>query len=194
MNFGELNSYEIGGLSFTILRYVHLDSICYIFGTTAKGTRFVKTLHVHYIIQILFSSIFMRMYVPGSCRINLMRTARPATPLELRHRYLAPNSISNWANARARHNVHQAAQLKAKVIPMHSAKTSGSWNPQGSPLLLPGWSISSSDVSDNCNSHHSRIVSVTSPVEEGSDSTGGWIPLSIKLQRMLNTHHIIKQL
>jgi len=38
------------------------------------GVSFVKTFHTHYIIQNIFSSRVMRTYVPGSCRINLMRT------------------------------------------------------------------------------------------------------------------------
>jgi len=33
-----------------------------------------------------------------------------------------------------------------------------------------------------------------SPVDQGGDSTGHQIPLSIKQQGMLNTHHIMKQL
>jgi len=35
---------------------------------------------------------------------------------------------------------------------------------------------------------------MTSPVDQGGDSTGSRIPLSIKLQGMLNTHRIMKQL
>jgi len=35
---------------------------------------------------------------------------------------------------------------------------------------------------------------MTSPVDQGGDSTGRRIPLSIKLQGMLNTHYIMKQL
>jgi len=88
--------------------------------------------------------------------------ARPATPSELRHTYLAPNAVSNWANTIARGNVNLAAQLKAKAIPMNHAQAGGSPNPQDSPLFLPGWSSSSSDISVNFDSHHSRIVCMTS--------------------------------
>jgi len=35
---------------------------------------------------------------------------------------------------------------------------------------------------------------MTSPVDQGGDSTGRWIPLSSKPQGMLNTHRIMKQL
>ena len=76
---------------------------------------------------------------------------------------------------------------------MNSTKASGSQNPQDSPLFLPGWSSSSSDVSDDFDSHRRR-VSMTSPVDQGGDSTGRRIPLSIKPQGMLNTHRIMKQL
>jgi len=120
--------------------------------------------------------------------------ARPATPPEPRHRYLAPNAVSNWANALAGRNVKPAAQPKGKAIPMNSTKASGSQNPQDSPLFLPGWSSSTSDVSDDFDSHRSRVVSMTSPVDQGGHSTGRRIPLSIKAQGMLNTHRMMKQL
>ena len=35
---------------------------------------------------------------------------------------------------------------------------------------------------------------MTSPVDQGRDSTGRRIPVSIKPQGMLNTHHMMKQL
>jgi len=91
--------------------------------------------------------------------------ARPATPPEPRHRYIAPNALSNWANPLAGRNVNPAAQPKGKPIPMNSTKASGSQNPQDSPLFLPGWSSSSSDVLDDFDSHRSRVVSMTSPVD-----------------------------
>ena len=164
------------------------------------GASFVKTLHTHYIIQIIFSSRVMRMYVPGSCRINLMRTvychrpltpARPATPPELRHRYLPPNAASNWANALAGRNVNPEAQPNGKAIPMNSTKASGSQNRQDSPLFLLGWSSSSLDFSEDFDSHRSSVVSMTSPVDQGGNSPGRRIPLSIKPQGMLNTHRIM---
>jgi len=77
---------------------------------------------------------------------------------------------------------------------MNSTKASGAHNPQDSPLFLPGWSRSSSDLSDDFDSHRSMVVSMTSPVNQGGDSTGSRIPLSIKAQGMMNTHRIMKQL
>jgi len=77
---------------------------------------------------------------------------------------------------------------------MNSTEASGSQNPQDSPLFVPGWSSPSSDVSDNFDSHRSRVVSITSPIDQGGDSSGRPIPLSIKPQGMLNTHRIMKQL
>jgi len=117
--------------------------------------------------------------------------ARPATPPEPRHRYLAPNAVSNWANALAGRNVNPAAQPKGKVIPMNSTKASGSQNPQDSPLFLRGWSRSLSDVSDDFDSPRSSVVGMTSPVDQGGDSTGRRISLSIKRQGMLKhtSHH-----
>ena len=120
--------------------------------------------------------------------------ARLATPPEPRHRYLTPYAVCNWANALARRNVNLAAQPKGKAIPMNSTKASGSQNPQESPLSLPGWSSSSSHVSDHFGSHRSRVVSMTSPVDQGGDSTGRRIPLSIRPLGMLNTHRIMQLL
>jgi len=102
--------------------------------------------------------------------------------------------VSNLANILVKRNVNQAAQPKGKDIPMNGTKVSGSPNPQDSPLFLPGWPSSLSDVSEDFDLHRSRVVSMTSPVDPGGDSTGHWIPLSIKPLGMLNTHRIMKQL
>ena len=77
---------------------------------------------------------------------------------------------------------------------MSGTKASGSRDAQDSPLFLPGWSSSSSDVSDDLDSRLGRTVSMTSPVDQGGDSPRRRIPLSIKPQAMLNTHRSIEQL
>jgi len=77
---------------------------------------------------------------------------------------------------------------------MNTTKASGSQNLQDSPLFLPGWSSSASDVSDDFAAHRSTVVSMPSPVDQGGDSTARRIILSIKPQGMLNTHRIMKQL
>lgn len=209
MDFAELNSYDIGGLSSAILRCVPSDSIRYIFGATGEGRRELRedpTHALHYSNYIFIQSdedvrTWLLSNQPNEDPLDVLvychrpsTPARPATPPEPRHRYLAPNAVSNWANALAGRNVNPAAQPKGKAIPMNSTKASGSQNPQDSPLFLPGWSSSSSDVSDDFDSHRSRVVSMTSPVDQGGDSTGRRIPLSIKPQGMLNTHRIMKQL
>jgi len=53
-------------------------------------------------------------------------SARPAIQPEPRHIYLAPNAVSNWANALAGHNVNPAAQPKEKAIPLNGTTASGS--------------------------------------------------------------------
>ena len=209
MDFAELNSYEIGGLSSAILRCVPLDSICYIIGTTGEGRQELRedpthALHYSTYIFILCDEVvrtWLLLNQPNENPLDVLvycyhrsTPARPTTPPEPRHIYLAPNAVSNWANALAGHNVNPAAQPKGKAIPMNGTKASRSQNPQESPLFLLGGSSLSSDVSDNFDSHHSRVVSMTSPDHQGGDATGGQIPLSIKLQGMLNTHRIMKQL
>jgi len=209
VDFAELNSYDIGGLSSAILRCLPSDSIRYIFGATGEGRRELgedPTHALHYSNYIFIQSdedvrTWLLSNQPNEDPLDVLvychrpsTSARPATPPEPRHRYLAPNAVSNWAKALAGRNVNPAAQPKGKAIPMNSTKASGSQNPQDSPLFLPGWSSSSSDVSDDFDSHRSRVVSMTSPVDQGGNSTGRRIPLSIKPQGMLNTHRIMKQL
>jgi len=209
VDFAELNSYEIGGLSSAILRCVPSDSIRYIFGATGEGRRELRehpTPGLHYSNYIFIQSdedvrTWLLSNQPKEDPLDVLvychrpsTAARPATPPEPRHRYLAPNAVSNWANALAGRNVNPAAQPNGKAIPMNSTKASGSQNPQDSHLFLPGLSSSSSDVSDDFDSHRSRVVSMTSPVDQGGESTGLRIPLSIKPQGMLNTHRIMKQL
>ena len=209
MDSAELNSYDPGGLSSAIVRCVPSDSIRYIFGATGEGRRELHedpTHTLHYSNYIFIQSdedVRTRLLSnqPNEDQLDVFvychrpsMPARPATPPEPIHRYLPPNAVSNWANALAGRNVNLAAQPKVKAIPMNSTQASGSKYPQDSPLFLPGWSSSSSDVSDDFDSHRSRVVSMTSPVDEGSDSTGCRIPLAIKLQGLLNTHRIMKQL
>jgi len=209
VDFAELNSYDIGGLSSAFLRCVPSDSIHYIFGATGEGQcelRENPTHALHYSnCSFIQSDEEVRTWLlwnqPNEDPLEVLgychrpsTPARPATTREPRHRYLAPNAASNWANALAGCNVNPAAQPKGKAMSMTSTKASGSQNPQDSPLFFPGWSSSSSDVSDQFDSHCSRVVSMTSPVDQGGDSTGRRIPLSIKPQGMLNTHRIMKQL
>jgi len=209
VDFAELNSYDLGGLSSAILRCVPGDSICYILGATAEGRRKLRadpTHALHYSNYIFIQSdehvsTWLLSNQPNEDPLDVLvychrpsTPARPATPAEPRHRYLAPNAVSNWANALAGRNVSPAAQPKGKAIPMNSTKASGSQNPQDSPLFLSGWSSSSSDVSDDVDLHRSRVVSITSPLDQGGDCTGHRIPLSIKLQGMPNPHHMMKQL
>ena len=125
---------------------------------------------------------------------RLSTPARPATPPEPRHKYLTPNAVSNGANTLAGHNVNRAAKPKGKAISMNSTNASGSQNPPDSLLLLPEWSSSSSVVSADFDLHHTRVVSMTSPVDQGGDSTACLIPLSIKPQAMLNKHRMMKEL
>jgi len=192
VDFAELNSYDIGGLSSAILRCVPSDSIRYIFDATGKGRRELRedpTHALHYSNYIFIQTdedvgSWILSNQPNEDPLDVLvychrpsTPARPATPPEPSHRYLAPNAVSHWANALAGCNVNPAAQPKGKAIPMNSTNASGSQNPQDSPLFLPRWSSSSSDVSDDFDSHRSRVVSMTSPVDQRGDATGRRIPL-----------------
>jgi len=151
--FAELNSYDIGGLSSAILRCVPSDSLRYIFGLTGEGRRELRedpTHAVHYSHYIFIQSDeYVRTWLlsnqPNEDPLDVLvycqrpsTPARLATPREPRQRYLAPKTVSNWANALGGRNVNPAAQPKGKAIPMNSTKASGSQNPQDSLLFLPG--------------------------------------------------------
>jgi len=147
----ELNSYDIGGLSSPILRCVPSDSIRYILGAIGECRREQgqdSTHGLHYSNYILIQSdqdvrTWHLSNVPNQDLLDVLvychrpaTPARPATPPEPRHRYLARNAVSNWSNALAERNVNPEAQPKGNAIPMNSTNASGSQNPQDSPLFL----------------------------------------------------------
>jgi len=157
VDFAELNSYDIGGLSSAILRCVPSDSIRYIFGATGEGRHELcedPTHALHYSNYIFIQSdenvrTWLLSNQPNEDPLDLLvyshrpsTPARPAIPQEPRDRCLAPNSVSNRAKALAGGNVNPAAPPKGKAIAMNSTKASGSQNPQDSPLFLQGWSSS----------------------------------------------------
>ena len=124
MDCAELNSYDIRGLSSPILRCVPADRIRYILGTTGEGRHELRedpthALHYSNLIFIhtdedvrtwLLSN--QRNKDPLDVLVYCHRPslpARPATPLEPRHRNQSPNAVSNWANALAGRNVNPAA-------------------------------------------------------------------------------------
>jgi len=209
VDFAELNSYDIACLSSAIFGCVPSDRIRYIFGTRGEGRRELRadpTHGLHYSNYIFIQinediRTWLLSNQPNEDPLDVLvychrpsRPARPATPPEPSHRYLAPNAVSNWANALGGRNVNAAGQPKNEAIPLNSTKASRSQNPPASPLFLLGWSSSSSDVSDNFDSHRSRVVGMTSPVDQGGDSTGRQTPLSIKPQGMWSTHRIMQHL
>ena len=134
-----------------ILRCVPSDTIRYIFGTRGEGRRELRedaTHTLHYSNYIVIQSdedvrTWLLSNQPNEDPLHVLvychrpsTPARPATPPEPRHRYLAPNAVSNWANALARGNVNPAAQPKGKAIPIKSTKASGSRNPQILPFFF----------------------------------------------------------
>jgi len=153
VDFAELNSYDIGGLSSAIIRCVPSESIRYIFDGTGDGRcelREDPTHALHYSNYIFIQSdedvrTWLLSNQPNEDPLDMLvychrpsTPARPATPPEPIHRYLAPNAVSDWANALARRNVILEAQPKRKAIPMNTTTASGSQNPQDFPLFLPG--------------------------------------------------------
>jgi len=151
VDFAELNSYDIEGLSSAILRCVPSDNIRYIFGTTGEGRHELREdpTHVLHYSNYMFiqSNEDIRTWLLSnqpnvdpldmllSCH-RLSTPATPATPREPRHRHLAPKAVSKWANGLAGGNVNLAAEPKGKAIPMNSTKASGSQNPQDSHHFL----------------------------------------------------------
>jgi len=110
VDFAELNSYDIGGLSSAILRCVPSDTICYLLGATGESRRELPedpTHALHYSNYIFIKSdedirTWLLSNQPNEDPLDVLfdchrpsTPARPATPPELRHRYLAPNAVSN---------------------------------------------------------------------------------------------------
>jgi len=154
VDFAELNSYDIGGLSSAILRCVPSDSIHYIFGAMGEGRRKPRedpshALHYTNYIFIQYDEDVRTWLLsnqanedPLDVLVNCHHPAtqrRPPTPPEPRHRYQAPDAVSNWSNAAAGHNVNPGCQQNTKANPMSRTKASESQNPQDSPLSLRGW-------------------------------------------------------
>jgi len=113
---------------------------------------------------------------------------RQPIPPDLRHRYLASDAVSNWANVTAGCNVNRGYQPHAKANPTNSTNSSGSQNPQDSPLSHWGWSSSSSEVWDALVTPGGRTDSMTSPINEGSSSPRFRMPLTIKPDTITNLH------
>jgi len=151
VDFAELNSYNIGGLSAAILRCVHSDSIRYIFSATGKGRRRLREVQshaLHYTKYIFIQSdedvrTWLLLNQPNKDPlVILIYSHRPATqtrppiPPEPRHQSLAPDAVSNWANAAAGRNVNRRRQPNTKANPTSGTKASGSQNLQDPPLSL----------------------------------------------------------
>jgi len=134
----------MGGLSSAILRCVPSDSIRYIFSATGEARCELLEDPTHalpYSNYIFIQSdeavrTWLLSNQPNEDPLDVLvyshrpsTPARPATPPEPRHRYLAPNAVSNWANALAGSNVSPEAQPKGKAIPMNSTKASGITKP-----------------------------------------------------------------
>jgi len=112
VDFAQFNSYDIGGLPWPILRCVPSNSIGYIFGATGGGWREVRedlTHALHYSNYIFIQSeedirTWLLSNQPNEDPLDVLiychrqsTPARPSTPPERGHRYLAPNAVSNWA-------------------------------------------------------------------------------------------------
>ena len=84
------------------------------------------------------------------------------------HIYLRENAITNWASTAAPGNRIQAAQSEAKTDTGPSNAVGEQEQRDDSPLFLPGWSSSSSEVSDAEEAYQASIGPSPSTVAGGS--------------------------
>ena len=127
MDFAELNSYDIGGLSSAILRCKPSDSIHYIFCATGEGLHELHedpTHALHYSNYIFIQSdedvsTWLLSNQHNEDQLDVLVDChasstpdRPATPPEPRHRYLTPNAVSNCLQLNRREKLFQLTVLR----------------------------------------------------------------------------------
>jgi len=101
------------------------------------------------------------------CHRRETRGRLPTPPLR-GHNYLRANAIANWASTATPGNRIQTAQSDVRTDPGPSNAGGQQEQRDDSPLFLPGWSSSSSDVSDAEEGYQAIIGALPSPVADRS--------------------------
>jgi len=166
VQFAELDSYDIRGLSAVISRNVRNHRIRYILGATGEGRRRLRRVPSERVSCIdhvfIDSDETVRAWLlsnpvlddPLDLMIYCYRDegdTRPATPSLRAHQYLYEDVVADWADSEAGNmgNMHYWAPYVPPRFDCGNANRSGDHQDGDAPSVsLPGSSGSSSDVAD----------------------------------------------
>ena len=204
VQFAELDSYEIRGLSAMISRNVPNDRIHYILGATGQGGRRLRRVpskrvsFIYYVFidrnetvrawllsnPVLNDTLDLMIY----CYRDKGHT-RPATPSLRAHQYLHEDAVADWADSARGHmgNMHYRAPYVPPRFDYGNANRSGDHQDGDAPSVsLPGSSGSSSDVADTRRNGQDSHGMPPPPVGDTVASAMARTPLVVKSLNRLN--------
>ena len=204
VQFAELDSYDIRGLSSMISRNVPNDRIRYILDATGEGRRRLRRVPSERVscIDYVFidSNEMVRAWLllnpvlddPLDLMIYCYRhegDTRPATPSLRAHQYLYEDAVTDWAASAAGHmgNMHYRAPYVLPRFDYGNANRSGNHQDGDAPSVsLPGLSGSSSDVADSRRKGQDSPGMPPAPVGDTVESLMARTPLAVKSLNPLN--------
>jgi len=204
VQFSELDSCDMQGLSAMISRNVPNDRIRYILGATGEGRRRVRRVpstRVSCIDYDFFDSdekvrAWLLSHPVLDNTLDLMiyccrdkGDERPAKPSLRAQQYLHEAPVADWADSAAGHmgNMHYRAQYVQPRFDYGNANRSGDHQDGDGPSVsLPGSSGWSSDVADTRRKGQDTPGLPPPPVGDTVESAMGCTPLTIKSVNRLN--------
>jgi len=204
VQFAELDSYNIRGLSAMISRNVPNERIRYILDATGGGRRRLRRVPSERVSCIdyvfIHSDEMVRAWLlsnpvlddPLDLMIYCYRDegdTRPATPSLRAHQFLHEDAVADWAASAAGHmgNMHYRALYVLPRFDYGNSNRSGEYQDGDAPRVsLPGSSGSSSDVADSrCKGQDSPGMP-PAPVRDTVESAMARTPLAVKSLNRLN--------
>jgi len=198
VQFAELDSYDIRGLSAMILKNVSSDRIRYLLGAIGEGRRRLRRVPSERVSCIDYVFIDSDETVRAWLRSNpglddpldLMiycyrgeGDTRPATPSLRAHQYHHENAATNWADSAAHHMGNMDYRTPYVLPRFHygNANRSADYQDGGAPTVsLPGSSGLSSDVADARRKGQDSPVMPPPPVGNSVETAMARTPLAVK--------------
>jgi len=198
VQFAELDSYDIRGLSAMISRNVPSDKIRYILGATGEGRRRLRSVPSERVsgIDYVFieSDETVRAWLLSNsdldnpldimiyCYCDKGNT-QPATPSLRAHQYRHGDAVADWADSAAGHmgNLHYWPPYVPPRFDYRNANLSRDHLGGDAPRVsLPGSSGSSSDVADTRHKGQESPEMPLHPVGDTVESGIARAPLAVK--------------
>jgi len=204
VQFAELDSYDIRGLSAMISRNVPNDRIRDILGATGEGRRRLRRVSSERVscIDYVFidSDETVRAWLLSNPVLNdpldLMiyyyldeGDTRPPTPSLSAHQYQHEDAVADWADSAGGHpgNMYYRAPYVPPGFDYGNANRSGDQQDgDTSSVSLPGSSGSSSDVVDTRGKGQDSTGMPPPPVGDTVESAMAHTPLAVKSLNRLN--------